>query len=271
MVGEISQILLATETASILVLSYVSYRMSFLTPGGLAALVAVLLISTVTLGPAALGLMLFVFLSSSLLERYHPVKGFLTGDFPKETGRNAWRIIGGAGPATAVAVLSPWEPHTSVLVRMPFVAALAATASDTWASEVGILSKRRPRLILPPWSQVEHGRSGAVSPLGEVFSLAGALATVMVALGLGLFELSVVTSVQSFLIAVFAEHLDSLLGASLQAVYRCPACRVECEAKLHSCGTKTVLVRGHSWMTNEMVNFISGCTAVVVAFSVQTL
>jgi uncharacterized membrane protein len=56
---------------------------------------------------------------------------------------------------------------------------------------------------------------------------------------------------------------DSVLGATVQAIYRCPKCDKETEKHpLHTCGTETIQVRGLSWLNNDMVNF--GCALMGV-------
>lgn len=44
---------------------------------------------------------------------------------------------------------------------------------DTLASEIGILSKSSPRLILPPFAKVPPGTNGALSVKGTLGSLVG--------------------------------------------------------------------------------------------------
>jgi uncharacterized membrane protein len=53
---------------------------------------------------------------------------------------------------------------------------------------------------------------------------------------------------------------DSVLGATVQAVYWCPTCDKETERRIHTCGTPTRLYRGRLWMDNEVVNLT--CAAV---------
>jgi len=51
---------------------------------------------------------------------------------------------------------------------------------------------------------------------------------------------------------------DSLLGATVQALYRCPICGALTEAEVHRpCGQRTDLARGHRWITNDAVNALS--------------
>jgi hypothetical protein len=53
---------------------------------------------------------------------------------------------------------------------------------------------------------------------------------------------------------------DSLLGATVQAMYYCPTDKKETEKHpLHTCGTETVHIRGWKWLDNDWVNF--ACSA----------
>jgi uncharacterized membrane protein len=59
---------------------------------------------------------------------------------------------------------------------------------------------------------------------------------------------------------------DSLLGATVQAMYYCPTDMKETEKHpLHTCGTKTVHIRGWNWLTNDWVNFACAALGVVIA------
>jgi uncharacterized membrane protein len=58
--------------------------------------------------------------------------------------------------------------------------------------------------------------------------------------------------------------LDSLLGASAQAIYLCPLCSKETEKTLHQCGAPTRHVRGWRWLTNDWVNLISSAAGALV-------
>ncbi|MDD5337046.1 MAG: DUF92 domain-containing protein [Candidatus ainarchaeum sp.] len=57
---------------------------------------------------------------------------------------------------------------------MPFIASVAAITSDKFASELGVLEKKKPIYLLG-LKEVPPGTSGAVSPLGTFMSFAGAL------------------------------------------------------------------------------------------------
>jgi uncharacterized protein (TIGR00297 family) len=50
---------------------------------------------------------------------------------------------------------------------------------------------------------------------------------------------------------------DSLMGATIQAMYYCPTCEKETERRVHGCGTPTLPLRGIPWFDNDVVNFIA--------------
>jgi uncharacterized membrane protein len=87
------------------------------------------------------------------------------------------------------------------------------------------------------------------------------VAGVLGVFGSASFSLVTVTAIT----AIVGEHFDSVLGATVQAVYYCPRCQKETERKIHRCGTSTNRVKGFQAMTNEAVNFI--CTGMAAALA----
>ena len=60
---------------------------------------------------------------------------------------------------------------------------------------------------------------------------------------------------------------DSLLGATVQGIYRCPSCEKETERyPQHTCGDTTVHIRGWRWLNNDLVNFAASVFGAVVAY-----
>jgi uncharacterized protein (TIGR00297 family) len=94
-----------------------------------------------------------------------------------------------------------------------FITSLAAALADTLESEIGTLSRRQPRLITT-LKRVPRGTDGAISPLGTLSGLAGALSIAMLALAVGLLPANSVISLA--LVAVGATLLESFLGAWLE-------------------------------------------------------
>src|SRR5690606_28830871 len=108
-----------------------------------------------------------------------------------------------------------------------FVGSLAAAAADTWATEIGPLSRERPRMILSG-RKVPAGTSGAVTAAGTLAGVAGAVTvwasawvTVLLTDPAGGASYGVWTTFAAVVAAGAVGSLaDSVAGASIQAVYR---------------------------------------------------
>jgi uncharacterized membrane protein len=146
---------------------------------------------------------------------------------------------------------------------------MAAVNADTWATELGVLSPRSPRLITTG-RQVEVGSSGGVTWLGTAASLGGAtfigllggLAVLILGQGwvaAGVLLLAAVAG------GMVGSLFDSFLGATVQAIYWCDACQKETERKIHHCSTQTRLLRGWPWLGNDLVNFLASALGALVA------
>ncbi|MCA2002319.1 MAG: DUF92 domain-containing protein [Chloroflexi bacterium] len=215
-------------------------------------------------------LLLTFFVTSSALSRaFQKRKQGLDEKFSKGHERDAGQVFGNGGIAAAFAALSwffPDEPWTWV----GFAAALAAVNADTWATELGVLSPRPPRLITNLRKTVEKGASGGVSVLGALAALAGSgiigfLAVIFFPLATPHFPLPIyflLITISGFAGSLF----DSLLGATVQAMYFCPAEKKETEKHpVHTCGTPTVHIRGWKWLNNDWVNFSCGALGAATA------
>ncbi len=211
-------------------------------------------------------LLLTFFVSSSMLTRaFKSRKQGLSEKFFKSGERDAGQVFGNGGLAAAFAALhavfpeAPWP-------WLGFAAALAAVNADTWATELGVLSPAAPRLISDLRKRVEMGTSGGVSLWGTVAALSGAAVIGLLAAWLaspGDWSLFPLVTFAGLLGSLF----DSLLGATVQAMYYCPADQKETEKHpLHSCGRPTVHVRGWKWLDNDWVNFACGAGGVSFIF-----
>ena len=112
------------------------------------------------------------FVLSSLLSHYKAlVKASLSDKFAKGGRRDLGQVLanGGAGALIALVSFGYREP----VLWGAFVGAIATVNADTWATELGVLSKHPPRLITT-WHVVEVGTSGGISWIGTLATLAGA-------------------------------------------------------------------------------------------------
>lgn len=175
----------------------------------------------------------------------------------KGSQRDWQQVLANGGGAAAASFLYAVNPLPIWIVA--FCTFLASSNSDTWASEVGTLSRKRP-LSIRNFTFVPKGTSGAVSLLGTGAGACGAM--LMAMLAFFLFPISYATALIIFLFGFFGNVVDTILGAFFQASYRCQHCRLETE-KLEHCGMKTTKVRGYSILNNDLVNFLSGFIAAV--------
>ncbi len=258
------------------------WRSKALTPGGA---LGAMLIGGLVFGFGGLvwaaALILF-FVSSSLLSRLtNARKARAIADFGKDGPRDFTQTLANGGVAllTALAVGfwghdSPWYPY----LTLAYFGSLAAATADTWATELGTLSGRQPRLITSG-RFIQPGVSGGVTVAGLAASLAGGAFMGLMIFGL-IQAASLITSGQWFLqdwflllVLPFAGFvgslIDSFLGATLQRLYYCERCQTATEHAVHSCGHPTRIVRGFSWMNNDAVNFLATSAGALTAILIS--
>jgi uncharacterized membrane protein len=144
-----------------------------------------------------------------------------------------------------------------------FLGAMATVTADTWATELGTLSRRAPRLITTG-RVVEVGTSGGVSLLGTAVSFAGGLLIgIVAALAQGRRTWPLILS--AGVAGLSGSLFDSLLGATVQRIYYCDNCQKETERRLHKCGQPTRPLRGWSWLDNDLVNLLASLVGGLVA------
>jgi len=214
------------------------------------------------------------FLFSSILTKYGYEKKAKNGLAELRGGvRNVWQVIGQGGVGSMIAILSAISGLSSQpALTLSFISAVAEANADTWAVEIGMLSKKKPRLITHLDREIVPGTSGGVSLLGETAALLGALFIVVIAAFLGAFKENAMVSTGICITSAFlGEHIDSVLGATIQAAYFCPKCQKETERKIHRCGTRSEHRRGISVVSNEFVNFLSTSSAAIIAFILFTI
>jgi uncharacterized protein (TIGR00297 family) len=220
-------------------------------------------------------LLITFFVSSSLLSHYRRSdKEEVSEKFAKGSRRDLGQALANGGLGAVLAVASARYPEP--LLFAAFVGVMSTVNADTWATELGILSRIPPRLITTG-RQVAPGTSGGVTRLGIWASIAGALLIGAVATGLLQIESLIDGAGWSLraasfpLLAVAGGFLgslfDSLLGATVQGVYYCGHCKEETESPVHRCGEPTLLVRGWAWLNNDLVNLMASILGGVVAAS----
>ncbi len=230
--------------------------------------IAAILVGTVIFGIGgwqwAVLLLAFFISSSALTRAFKRRKAGLNEKFSKGGQRDAGQVFGNGGLATLFAGLHFFFP-ASPWVWMAFAAALAAVNADTWSTELGVLNPHAPRMLTNPARVVEKGTSGAVSLFGTLAALAGAALIGLLAVLFSPAPAAWTLGLWVTLAGFFGSLFDSLLGATVQAIYHCPTCNKETERHpLHTCGTATIRKRGWEWLSNDIVNL--GCSVFAVLF-----
>lgn len=247
----------------ILLISIVSYLKKSLTVAGAIAAFLLGLVLYVSGGVTFLAALFAFFVSSSLLTRYKGrEKEKLEKVLYEKTGtRDHVQVFANGGAAFIVAVIH--IAYTSETLIAAVFAAFAACNADTWASEIGVLSGKKPVSILT-FKPMDKGISGGVSLLGTIGSLGGALLLAVFYIGarIGHVELKIIVANSMWILCLgfFGALIDSVLGTLLQPLYRNPHTGVLTEKKRTGV-INHVKVKGFEFFSNDMVNFISSSLA----------
>ena len=246
-----------------LVVALASFRVRFLDASGSAA---VFLLATVIFGIGrwsfAIPILAFFILSSLLSKFGKAHKASIEEMFEKSSRRDLGQVVANGGLAGLLVLLWYFSPRP--VFFWLYAGSLAAATADTWATEIGILASRNPRSILT-WKSVPPGTSGGVSWPGTLGALIGA--TVLIVVSSWVRPQGIpAPEPRGWVLLVAAGFLaslvDSLLGATLQAQFRCPACGKITEKERHCGDVPTESLRGLSWLRNDGVNFVSAASAV---------
>jgi uncharacterized protein (TIGR00297 family) len=253
-----------------LIIAYLAYRAHSLNKSGA---VAATFTGTIIFGIGgwqwAILLLTFFITSSALSRAFKNRKQDLSEKFSKGHERDAGQVFGNGGIATFFAALHFFLPN-EIWPWLGFAAALAAVNADTWATELGVLNPHPPRMITNLSKVVEKGTSGGISLIGTFAALAGSALIGILASLLNPMAGSVSIFFIVTLSGLAGSLFDSLLGATIQAMYFCPKDNKETEKHpLHTCGTPTKLIRGWKWLDNDWVNFACGAFGVIIALMFQ--
>ena len=247
--------------------AYLAYRAHSLSKSGA---IAATVVGTIIFGLGgwqwAVLLLTFFVTSSGLSRAFRKRKAGLNEKFSKGHERDAGQVLGNGGLATYFAALHAFYPE-SIIPWIGFAASLAAVNADTWATELGVLNPTPPHMITDLRKRVERGTSGGISLVGTLASVSGAALIALLAVLLS--PIGTLSPAYFFLLTaagLSGSLFDSFLGATAQAMYFCPTDQKETEKHpLHTCGTKTVHIRGWQWLNNDWVNFACGAFGSLIA------
>ena len=221
-------------------------------------------------------LILFYQSSSSLTKYKGDAKKKLEADFKEGGQRDFVQVLSCSALATALALVFLWaegedapvdiegHPLRSFLL-CSYVGHYACCNGDTWASELGVLSRSPPRLVTAPWRTVPAGTNGGMSSVGTLASLAGGIfigagfaVQGYVAMG---FPWQPGFIVLGGLGGLGGSLIDSLMGATVQATF------YDRERKMvvpHSGSKGAEHICGFDIFTGEQVNLLSVALTTVL-------
>lgn len=207
------------------------------------------------------GTLIAFFISSSLITKLNENK-----DKKHTQGRNYVQVIANSLVPVIFSVL--YYVFNNEIFILAAVVSISTSNSDTWASEIGAMSKGKTFYILN-FKVAPKGVSGAISGLGTFASLIGALFMGLVFVGLyAITEPMTLTQVlyYGFVITTcgfLGNLIDSYLGALIQAKYRGVDTGTYTEKRWLP-NEKVVLASGLALITNDMVNLLSALSASIL-------
>ncbi len=211
-----------------IILSSVAYIFGLLNLGGSAMALVVSMILGFQGGILWI-LLLLIFLASSFLAtkykfKYKKERGLQEG---KKGERGVLNVLANGLVPTIVALMHGAEQSFGLLgigvlgrsvAVFLFVTAVASAASDTLASEMGVLSKKA--YLITNMKRVTPGTDGGVSAYGQLWALGGSFYTFVVAYVLFyLFEGQIFPTtwlVLGIVLGFVSCQFDSILGATLE-------------------------------------------------------
>jgi uncharacterized protein (TIGR00297 family) len=255
--------------AASLAIALYARRRRALSPSGAAAALAIG--TTIFAGGGApwFAALVVFFVTSTLLGKVGRArKEAVKREFSKGDTRDAWQALANGGVAALAALAMLIAPAPAWAAA--FLGALATANGDTWATELGVLSRGEP-ISLVRLARVPRGTSGAVSPLGLAATAGGAAAIGLVAaLAPRAFQMAPLRALATAVIAgTLGSLVDSLLGATVQAGFRCAACARDTEGELHHCGNRAEHVRGLRGFGNDLVNVTATLAGALIAIAIH--
>jgi uncharacterized protein (TIGR00297 family) len=254
-------------SANVLFGAYTYRRRSLTLAGSVSATVLGAVIFATTGLYGWLLLLTFFFTSTFLTRVSRRFSKGPDGIVKKGGCRDAMQVFANGGPSGIAALMfSITENHLFLIM---FGAALAESAADTWASEVGVMSSRPPVLITT-FKPVVPGLSGGVSILGTSAGLIGSFLIGWV-WWISFEKGDNNANLSAFLVALagfVGSIIDSILGATVQAHYWDPERNQLTENEVRN-GQRLALVRGIRFVDNDIVNLTSNVATLALIYLVM--
>ena len=207
---------------------------------------------------------IFFFLSSLLSKVGQARKARFASVLEKSSTRNHGQVLANGGVAGFLAL---WQVAFPLADFYPmYLGAVAAVTSDTWATEIGLLTRGKTFSIVS-FRTVDQGMSGGISWLGLSAGLlgAGVIAGSAIFWAKGMKALAFVAAA-----GFVASLIDSFLGGTIQGEYECTVCGRSTERAEH-CGMPAKLVKGYPAFNNDSVNWLCAFAGAILIWLFQLM
>lgn len=250
-----------------LVISVVSFKLRFLTfSGSLATFVLAFFIFSLGSWKWTIPILSF-FIFSSLLSKIREKRNpSVNNYFEKSGSRDFYQVTANGGLGGLLVIFNYFFPDP--VWYFVYAGIIASSCADTWATEIGTMTKHKTYDILN-FKDVEQGSSGGVSVIGFAGSLTGALFISLITvlwIDNNQIDYILIITFAGFTASLF----DSLLGASFQAQYKCTQCARIVDKNIH-CEKQAVKYRGVNFINNDFVNLTAGIIGGIIVFSLTGL
>ncbi len=174
----------------------------------------------------------------------------------KGSQRDIIQVYANGGISLILCIYNFINPSSINLLL--FYASVSAAMADTWATEIGKLSKNKPISILD-LKEIQHGLSGGITRIGIIGSLLGSCL-------IG-FTVWIIHPMPSFIIygIIFCGFLgaifDSILGATIQAKYETQKGEI-----IEKPIKDAILISGNPWINNDMVNLFNTAFSPLIMY-----
>jgi uncharacterized protein (TIGR00297 family) len=246
-------------------ISVASYKAKLLTSSGS---VATFLLAVIVFGIGGwqwtIPLVTFFVLSSFISKTGAERKVKLEEATGRAEGRDHAQVFANGGIGGILALFTYWYPEMNLYPL--FVGSVAAVTADTWGTELGMLARGRT-VRLPDLANASPGSNGGITVIGLLAGLGGSAviaASAFVWLDPGMLGWIILAGIAGSIV-------DSMLGATVQAEFRCPVCGSMTGQRTHCNNQPTALVSGFDWLNNDAVNWICAFTGALVVGIVALL
>ena len=193
------------------------------------------------------------FILSSLIGK---IIGLNQNTHHKNPKRNIAQVLANGSISLIICITAYFIKDDGLLFFL-FLSSVSAANSDTWATEIGKLSKTKPVSIIN-FKKIESGLSGGITYIGTFGSLLGSITIGVVGYTLGV---NIIIFFGIVLTGFIGALIDSILGATLQVKFITPDGKVTETPSINS-----DKIKGVRWINNNLVNLFCTLSAPALMY-----